>query len=151
MAGLYFEQFDVGRVFEHEIHRTVTESDNVWFCTATHNPARIHLDAEYCSQTEFGKPLINSLFTLGLIIGLSVQDTTFGTTIANLGMTDVTFPKPVFAGDTLRARTTVTGVRASQSRPTQGIVTFRHEGLNQRGEVVCLCTRQALILRLGAG
>ncbi len=151
MAGLYFEQFSVGQVFEHEIHRTVTEADNVWFCTATHNPARIHLDAEYCRTTEFGRPLINSLFTLGLVIGLSVQDTTFGTTVANLGMTDITFPKPVFAGDTLRARTTVMAVRASQSRPTQGIVTLRHEGLNQSNEAVCLCTRQALMLRSGSG
>jgi len=147
MAGLYFEQFVVGQVIEHEIHRTVTEADNVWFCTATHNPARIHLDAEYCRTTEFGKPLMNSLFTLGLVIGLSVQDTTFGTTVANLGMTDITFPKPVFAGDTLRARTTVVAVRASQSRPTQGIVTLRHEGLNQSHDTVCLCTRQALMLR----
>lgn len=147
MAGLYFEQFSVGQVFEHEIHRTVTEADNVWFCAVTHNPARIHLDAEYCASTEFGKPLVNSLFTLGLIVGLSVQDTTFGTTIANLGMTDVSFPKPVFAGDTIRARTTVKAVRPSQSRPTQGIVTLHHEGLNQKGETVCLCTRQALMLR----
>jgi acyl dehydratase len=147
MAGLYFEQFSVGQVFEHEVRRTVTESDNVWFCAVTHNPARIHLDAEYCRTTEFGKPLVNSLFTLGLIIGLSVQDTTFGTTIANLGMSEVTFPKPVFAGDTLRARTTVVALRDSKSRPTQGIVTFRHEGLNQADETVCWCTRQALMRR----
>lgn len=150
MAGLHFEQFVVGQVFLHEIRRTVTEADNVWFCAVTHNPARIHLDAEYCAQTEFGKPLVNSLYTLGLVIGLSVQDTTFGTTVGNLGMTDVSFPKPVFAGDTLRARTTVMAVRASQSRPTQGIVTLQHEGLNQRDEIVCRCTRQALVLRLPA-
>jgi acyl dehydratase len=147
MSGLYYEQFEVGRTFDHEIRRTVTEGDNVWFCAATFNPARIHIDAEYCAGTEFKKPLINSIFTLGLIIGLSVQDTTFGTTVANLGMTEVEFPKPVFAGDTLRSRTTVTALRESRSRPNAGIVTFRHEGLNQRDEVVCTCLRQALMLR----
>jgi acyl dehydratase len=147
MGGLYYEQFAIGRTFDHEIHRTVTESDNVWFCSATCNPARIHIDADYCATTEFKQPLINSIFTLGLVIGLSVQDTTFGTTIANLGMTDVQFPRPVFAGDTLRSRTTVVAARESKSRPEAGIVTFRHEGLNQRGETVCLCTRQALMHR----
>ena len=151
MAGLYVEQFEIGSVFEHEIRRTVTEADNVWFCAATFNPARIHIDAEYCAATEFGKPLVNSIFTLGLVIGLSVQETTFGTTIANLGMTEVTFPKPVFAGDTIRSRTTVLEKRNSRSRPDSGIVTFRHEGLNQRDEVVCRCTRQALMLRKPAG
>jgi acyl dehydratase len=147
MGGLHFEQFEVGRVFDHEIRRTVTEGDNVWFCAATCNPARIHIDAEYCSTTEFGRPIVNSIFTLGLVIGLSVQDTTFGTTIANLGMTDVTFPAPVFPGDTLRSRTTVVSVRESRSRPNAGIVTFGHEGLNQRHELVCTCRRQALMLR----
>jgi acyl dehydratase len=150
MAGLYVEQFEVGRVFDHEIRRTVTEADNVWFCTATYNPARIHIDAEYCATTEFGKPLVNSIFTLGLVIGLSVLETTFGTTIANLGMTEVTFPKPVFAGDTIRSRTTVMEKRNSRSRPDSGIVTFRHEGMNQRDEIVCSCTRQALMLRAPA-
>jgi acyl dehydratase len=147
MAGLFLEQLEVGRVFEHEVRRTVTEGDNVWFCAATLNPARIHIDAEYCATTEFGKPLINSIFTLGLVIGLSVQETTLGTTIANLGMTDATFPKPVFAGDTIRSRTTVKDKRDSRSRQDCGIVTFLHEGLNQRDEIVCRCTRQALMLR----
>jgi acyl dehydratase len=147
MGGLYYEQFEVGKTFDHEIHRTVTESDNVWFCSVTFNPARIHIDADYCAATEFKQPLVNSIFTLGLVIGLSVQDTTFGTTIANLGMTDVEFPRPVFAGDTLRSRTTVVAARESRSRPNAGIVTFRHEGLNQRGEIVCLCIRQALMHR----
>jgi acyl dehydratase len=151
MAGLYVEQFEIGSVFEHEIRRTVTEADNVWFCAATFNPARIHIDAEYCAATEFGKPLVNSIFTLGLVIGLSVQETTFGTTIANLGMTEVTFPKPVFAGDTIRSRTTVLEKRNSRSRPDSGVVTFLHEGLNQRDEIVCRCTRQALMLRKPAG
>jgi acyl dehydratase len=147
MAGLWFEQFSVGQSFEHEIRRTVLESDNMWFSNATCNPAALHIDAEYCKGTEFGKPIVNSLFTLGLVIGLSVQDTTLGTTIANLGMTDVRFPAPVFAGDTVRSRTTVQEVRASKSRPNAGIVTFLHQGLNQRGEEVCVCTRQALMLR----
>jgi acyl dehydratase len=147
MAGLYFDEFEIGRVFEHEIRRTVTEADNVWFCAATYNPARIHIDAEYCAATEFKRPLVNSIFTLGLVIGLSVQDTTFGTTVANLGMTDVVFPHPVFAGDTLRSRTTVVTARDSKSRPNAGILTFRHEGLNQRDELVCQCLRQALMLR----
>lgn len=147
MAGLYFEQLSVGQVFEHEIRRTVTEADNVWFCGATYNPAQIHIDAEYCKSTEFGQPLVNSIFTLGLVVGLTVQDTTLGTTVANLGFTDIVFPKPVFAGDTLRAVTTVKDVRESKSRPNAGIVTFLHEGLNQRGEVVCSSTRQALMLR----
>lgn len=147
MAGRWFEQFEVGQVFEHEIRRTVTEADNMWFSNATYNPAAIHIDADYCKGTEFGQPLVNSIFTLGLVIGLSVQDTTLGTTVANLGMTDTVFPKPVFHGDTLRSRTTVMVVRESKSRPNAGIVTFLHQGLNQRGEEVCRCTRQALMLR----
>ncbi|WP_136161481.1 MaoC family dehydratase [Sphingomonas flavalba] len=147
MAGLFFEQFVEGQSFAHEIRRTVTETDNMLFSTMTHNPAAIHIDHEYAKTTEFGQPLVNSLFTLGLIVGLSVQDTTLGTTVGNLGFEDVTFPKPVFVGDTLRAETTVVGVRASKSRPTQGIVTFEHRGLNQRDELVCRCRRAALMLR----
>ena len=147
MAGLWFEQFQAGQELHHEIRRTVTEADNMWFCNATYNPAAIHIDAEYCKGTEFGKPLINSIFTLGLVIGLSVQDTTLGTTVANLGMTDVVFPKPVFAGDTIRSKTTVLETRPSKSRPDQGIVTFLHQGLNQSGDLVASCKRQALMLR----
>lgn len=150
MAGLYFEQFEVGQAFRHEIRRTVTEADNVWFCAATYNPAQIHIDADYCAQTEFGRPLVNSIFTLGLVIGVSVQDTTLGTTVANLGMTDVRFPAPVFAGDTLHSVTTVLELRPSRSRPGQGIVTFKHEGFNQRGELVATCQRQALMHRAPA-
>ena len=150
MAGLWFEQFELDRVFQHEIRRTVLESDNMWFSNATCNPAAIHIDAEYCKGTEFGKPLMNSIFTLGLIIGLSVQDTTLGTTVANLGMTDVSFAFPVFAGDTLRSQTTVLGKRESKSRPNAGIVTFLHQGFNQRGEEVVRCTRQALMLKKAA-
>lgn len=150
MAGKYFESLEVGTVYEHEIRRTVTEADNVWFCAATYNPAQIHIDQEYCKNTEFGQPLMNSIFTLGLVIGLTVQDTTLGTTVANLGMTDVKFPKPVFAGDTIRAVTTVVDRRESKSRPNQGIVTFRHQGFNQRGDEVATCVRQALMLRRSA-
>jgi acyl dehydratase len=150
MAGLWFDEFKVGRVFEHEIRRTVTEGDNMWFSNATYNPASIHIDAEYCKGTEFGKPLMNSIFSLGLVIGLSVQDTTLGTTVANLGMTDVRFAHPVFAGDTLRSRTTVMEVRASKSRPNAGIVTFLHQGFNQKDQEVVTCTRQALMLRKAA-
>ena len=147
MAGLWFEQFKVGQTFDHEIRRTVTESDNVWFCSATYNPAALHIDAEYSKSTEFGKPLINSIFTLGLVIGLSVQDTTLGTTVANLGMSDTRFPNPVFAGDTVHVRTTVKEIRESKSRPNAGIVTFLHQGFNQRSEEICTCTRQGLMLR----
>jgi len=147
MAGLWFEEFKTGQVFEHEIRRTVLDSDNMWFSNATCNPAAIHIDAEYCKGTEFGRPLMNSIFTLGLIIGLSVQDTTLGTTVANLGMTDVVFPFPVFAGDTLRSQTSVMDKRESKSRPNAGIVTFLHQGFNQRGEEVMRCTRQALMLK----
>ena len=147
MAGRWFEEFTVGQTFEHEIRRTVTEADNVWFSAVTHNPAAIHIDAEYCRATEFGRPLVNSIFTLGLVIGLSVQDTTLGTTVANLGMTETRFPKPVFAGDTIRSRTTVQAVRESKSRSEAGIVTFLHQGFNQRDEEVCTSTRQALMRR----
>lgn len=150
MAGLWFGEFCKGQEFEHEIKRTVTESDNVWFCGATCNPASIHIDHDYCEHTEFGRPLVNSVFSLGLVIGLSVQDTTLGTTIANLGMTDVRFPKPVFVGDTLRAKTTVLELRNSKSRPGAGIVTFLHQGFNQRAEEVVTCTRQALMSRRSA-
>lgn len=150
MAGKFYDELEPGQVFEHEIRRTVTEAENIWFCGATYNPAQIHIDAEYCRHTEFGRPLFNSIFTLGLVIGLSVQDTTLGTTVANLGMTDVRFPKPVFAGDTIRAVTTIVDKRESQSRPNQGIVTFRHQGFNQRDEEICSCTRQALMLKGGA-
>jgi acyl dehydratase len=151
MAGLYFEQFEIGMVFNHEIRRTVTDMDNMLFSSLTYNPAAIHIDHDYASRTEFGKPLMNSIFTLGLVIGLSVQDTTLGTTIANLGMTDTTFPKPVFAGDTIRSQTKVVDLRDSKSRPTQGIVTFEHLGLNQRDEIICRTVRGALVMRQNAG
>ena len=145
MAGLYFEEFFEGQVFEHDITRTVTEMDNVLFTALTHNPQPLHLDEEFAKKTEFGQRLVNSLFTLGLMIGVSVGDTTLGTTIGNLGMSDVKFPKPVFAGDTLRARTKVVSVRESKSRPDAGLVEFEHTALKQTGEVVCTCRRMAFM------
>ena len=147
MAGLWFEEFTVGQVFRHEVRKTVLDYENSLFSSLTYNPAQIHIDHAYCAETEFGQPLMNSIFTLGLVIGLSVQDTTMGTTVANLGMSETTFPKPVFAGDTIRAETRVMDLRPSQSRPTQGIVSFEHIGLNQRDEVVCRTLRSALMLR----
>ena len=145
MAGLYFEEFADGQMFEHALTRTVTEMDNVLFTSLTMNPQPLHLDAEFAKTTEFGRPLVNSIFTLGLVIGISVGDTTLGTTVANLGMTDVRFPKPVFHGDTIRATTTVISVRRSRSRSDAGIVEFEHQGLNQRGETVAICRRAALM------
>ena len=145
MAGLYFEEFAEGQVFEHAMTRTVTETDNILFTTMTMNPQPLHLDAEFAKSTEFGRPLVNSIFTLGLVIGISVGDTTLGTTVANLGMTDVVFPKPVFHGDTLRATTKVLSLRESKSRPTAGIVEFEHQALNQNDEVVGRCRRTALM------
>lgn len=147
MAGRYYEGFTKGERIAHDVRRTVTETDNVLFSTLTMNPAAIHLDHEYSATTEFKKPLINSVFTLGLVVGLSVGETTLGTTIGNLGWEEVKFPKPVFIGDTIRAETEVLEMRLSKSRPTQGIVTFLHRGLNQRDEVVCKCKRLALMMR----
>ena len=148
MAGLYFEQFEIGQLFQHDIRRTVTETDNILFTTMTHNPAAIHLDAEYCKGTEFGKPLMNSVFTLGLMVGISVGDTTLGTTVGNLGWDEVRFPRPVFAGDTIHVESTVLEKRESKSRPDNGIVTFEHKAFNQRNEVVASCKRMALMYRL---
>jgi acyl dehydratase len=145
MPGLYFEEFEEGQVFEHAISRTVTEMDNVLFSTLTMNPQPLHLDEEFAKQTEFGQRLVNSLFTLGLVIGISVGETTLGTTVANLGMSDVRFPKPVFHGDTLRARTIVKSKRRSQSRKDAGIVEFEHQGINQRAEIVAICRRAGLM------
>src|ERR1700674_4523140 len=145
MAGLHFEEFAEGQIFEHAITRTVTEMDNVLFTSLTMNPQPLHLDAEFAKTTEFGRPLVNSIFTLGLVIGISVGDTTLGTTVANLGMSDVRFPKPVFHGDTVRACTTVMSLRKSKSRSDAGIVEFEHVGLNQQGEEVAICRRAALM------
>ncbi|MDE2596616.1 MAG: MaoC family dehydratase [Sphingomonadales bacterium] len=147
MAGKWFEEFEVGQVFRHEIRKTVLEYENMLFSSMTYNPAQIHIDHDYASKTEFGAPLMNSVFTLGLVIGLSIQDTTLGTTVANLGMHETTFPRPVFAGDTIRTETTVLEVRASKSRPNQGIVRMEHVGYNQNDQIVCRTSRSALMLR----
>lgn len=147
MPGLYFEEFEVGQVFDHPIRRTITETDNVLITTLTHNPANLHLDAEYMKTTEFGQPLVNSCLTLGLMVGISVNDTTHGTTVANLGWDAVRFPGPLFCGDTIRIETEVLELRASKSRPTNGIVVFAHRAFNQHGELVGECKRTALMLR----
>ena len=145
MAGLYFEEFSEGQVFEHAMTRTVTEMDNVLFTTLTMNPQPLHLDAEFARTTEFGRPLVNSIFTLGLVIGMTVGDTTLGTTVANLGMSDVRFPKPVFHGDTIYAETEIVDKRESKSRPQWGIVTFEHRAKNQHGDIVMRARRNAMM------
>jgi acyl dehydratase len=148
MAGLWFEEFTLGQVFKHAIRRTVTEADNTWYSLATCNPAAIHLDEQYCREhSEFKTRIVNSGFTLGLMIGLSVGDTTLGTTVGNLGLDEVRFPAPVFHGDTIRAETQVIDKRESRSRPNQGIVTFLHTAYNQSNSLVSQCKRSALMLR----
>lgn len=149
MAGLYYEEFSVGQVFAHPWTRTVTEMDNVLFSTLTMNVQPLHLDEHFAAKSEFGQRIVNSIFTLGLMIGISVNDTTIGTTVANLGMTDTRFPKPVFHGDTLRAETKVLTMRESKSRKDAGIVEFEHTAYNQRGEQVAICRRQALMRKRG--
>ena len=145
MAGLYFEEFEVGHVFKHELRRTVTEMDNMLFSNMTLNPQPLHIDFDFAKGTEFGKPLVNSIFTLGLMIGISVSDTTLGTTIGNLGMSETKFPKPVFHGDTIHVTTEVASKRASKSRPTQGIVNFIHRAYNQHGDLVAITSRAAMM------
>lgn len=147
MSGKYFEELEVGMRFEHLPHRTVTETDNLLFSTLTHNPQPLHIDAEFAANTQYGQILVNSYFTLALVTGLSVGDTTLGTTIGNLGMEKVEFPNPVFLGDTLRATTEVIDKRESRTKADRGIVWFRHLGINQRDEIVCECERKAMMLR----
>ena len=145
-GGLYFEDFEVGRIYEHRYTRTVTQMDNMLFSNMTLNPQPLHIDAHFCAtETEWGKPLMNSLFTLGLMIGMSVSDLSVGTTIANLGMTDVKFPNPLFENDTVRATTTIVGKRESKSRPGAGIVELHHCAYKQDGKLVAECHRQAFI------
>jgi acyl dehydratase len=147
-GGLYFEDFSVGQAFRHRLTRTVTQMDNMLFSNMTLNPQPLHIDAHFCAtETEWGRPLMNSLFTLGLMIGISVNDTTLGTTIANLGMTDVVFPAPLFQGDTVRAETEVMAARASKSRPDAGLVEFRHRAFKQDGTLVAECRRTAFMRR----
>ena len=145
MAGRYFDEWQVGDWVTHSLTRTVTEADNLLITTLTHNPQPLHLDYEAAAKTEFGKPLVNSCFTFSLLVGISVHDTTLGTLVANLGFDKVVFPKPVFAGDTLHCASECVALRESKSRPDAGIVTWAHRAHNQRGELVCECTRTALI------
>jgi acyl dehydratase len=147
MAGKYFEELTVGLVFEHKPGRTVTETDNLLFTTMSMNPQPLHLDLEFAKASQFGQILVNSLFTLATVIGLSVGETTLGTTVGNLGFDETRFPNPVFIGDTIYAFTEVKAARESKSRPDWGIITFEHRGLNQRGELVCTCLRNGMMLR----
>ncbi len=147
MAGRYFDEWRIGDRVEHQVTRTVTETDNVLISALTHNPQPLHLDREAAAASEFGQPLVNSVFTFGLMVGVSVSDTTLGTLVANLGYDKLIFPKPVFIGDTLRSETECIAVRDSKSRPTAGIVTWVHRSFNQRGELVCQCERSALLLK----
>lgn len=144
MAGIWFDELELGQVFDHAIRRTVTETDNVLFTTMSHNPAQLHLDGDYMKDSDYGQVLVNSCFTLSLMVGVSVGDTTLGTAIANLGWDEVRFPKPVFIGDTLRIETEVIELRDSKSRPNAGIVTFQHRAFNQHGELVATCKRSGL-------
>lgn len=147
MAGRTFEQWKIGDHIAHDLCRTVTEADNLLITTLTHNPQPLHLDAQYAAGTEFGRIVVNGLFTFALMVGISVSDTTLGTLVANLGYDKVTMPKPVFIGDTLKVETEVMDLRASRSRPNAGIVTFRHRAFNQHGEMVCEALRTALVSR----
>lgn len=147
MAGLYLEDYQPGMVIRHQITRSVTESDNVLFSTMTMNPQPLHIDFAHAAKSEWGKPLVNSLFTLGLMIGISVHDTTLGTIVANLGMTETAFPHPVFHGDTIRVETEVKWVRESKSRPDRGIVEMEHRAYNQHDKLVARCLRQTMIYK----
>jgi acyl dehydratase len=145
--GMWYEELPVGTTVRHAITRTLTETDNVLFTTMSMNPQPLHLDAEFAASTQFGRPLVNSLFTLALTVGISVPELTLGTTIANLGFSTVEFPHPVFAGDTIHVESEVVAARPSSSRPSAGIVTFRHVAYNQKDEVVCKADRQAMMRR----
>ncbi|WP_274424343.1 MaoC family dehydratase [Chelativorans sp. YIM 93263] len=147
MPGLYLEDLKPGLVVQHTLRKTVTESDNVLFSTMTLNPQPLHIDFDFAEKSEWGKPLVNSLFTLGLMIGISVHDTTLGTTLANLGMTETSFPHPLFHGDTIRVETEVKSARESRSKPDRGIVEFEHRAYNQDDVLVARCLRQAMILK----
>jgi acyl dehydratase len=145
MAGRFFDAWTVGDVIAHDLRRTVTDTDNLMICALTHNPQPLHLDADYAAQTEFGQIVVNGVFTFGLMVGVSVGDTTLGTLVANLGYDSVVMPSPVFIGDTLRIETRVVSTRESKSRPDAGLVVFEHRAINQRDELVCQCTRTALL------
>ena len=150
LPSLYLEEFTPGQVIRHALTKSVTESDNMLFSVMTLNPQPLHIDFDFAAKSEWGKPLVNSLFTLGLMIGISVHDTTLGTTIGNLGMTETVFPHPVFHGDTIHVETEVKSVRASKSRPDRGIVEFEHRAYNQDNVLVARCVRQAMMKKKGA-
>jgi len=143
--GLWFEEFELNTIYRHQPGRTVSESDNILFTTLTMNPQALHLDEAWASQQPFGKRLVNSLFTLSTLVGLSVGQLTQGTIVANLGFRDVRFPSPVFHGDTLYASTVILEKRGSSSRPGEGIVTFEHTARNQHGDVVAVAVRTTLV------
>lgn len=147
MSGLYYEEFSVGQEFKHSLTRTITEMDNIMFCSMTHNPQPLHLDEEFSKGTMYGQRIVNSLFTLGLLIGVTVGETTLGTTLGNLGMTDVRFKNPVFHGDTMRVVTRIKEMRESKSRPDAGLVVFEHTGYNQRDEEIAYCVRTGLMMK----
>ncbi len=147
VPGMFFEDFEVGVVLAHEMRRTVTESDNVWFSAITMNPQPLHIDEEFSKGSMYKQRIVNSILTLGLVVGLTVAETTLGTTLGNLGFREVRFPKPVFHGDTIRAETEVLQVRDSRSQPQAGIVTVRHRGFNQHDELVCECERVFMMKR----
>jgi acyl dehydratase len=147
MPGIYFDEAQVGQIIPHRLTRTVTEADNVLFCAITHNPQPLHLDAEYAKNTEFGQRVFNSMYTVAFACGVSVEDTTLGTLVVNLGFGEMKFPKPVFINDTLRVETLIKDKRESKSRPDAGIVTFEHRVYNQRGDLVCTILRIALLQR----
>ncbi len=151
MSGKYFEELEVGALFQHQPARTITETDNLLFTALTHNPQPLHLDAEFAKQSQYGQILVNSLYTLGLVVGLSVADTTLGTTIGNLGMERTEFPNPVFIGDTLSVSTEIVDKRESRTKPDRGIVWFKHLACNQRGEILCECLRKGMMLKLNSG
>ena len=150
MTGRFFDEWEVGQRIGHPIRRTVTEADNLFFTIMTHNPQPLHLDVEAAKASEFGQILVNGTYTFSLMVGLSVGETTLGTLVANLGYDKLVMPKPVFIGDTLHATSEVVGLKESRSRPDAGIVTFLHEAINQRGEVVCRCERAALLRKAPA-
>lgn len=150
MAGIWFDEMEVGQVIQHPIRRTITESDNVFFTCMTHNPAQLHLDEEYMKGTDYGTRIVNSCLTLSLMVGISVGDTTLGTAVANLGWDEVRFPNPLFHGDTIRIETEIVALRESKSRPNAGIVTWEHRAKNQHGKTVCTFTRSALLKKSDA-
>lgn len=147
MAGKYYEELEPGSVFKHQPSRTVTETDNLLFTTMSMNPQPLHLDVEFAKESQFGQILVNSMFTLATVVGLSVGETTLGTTVGNLGFDETRFPNPVFIGDTITVETEIKARRESKSRPEWGIVTFEHRGINQRGELVCTCLRNGMMLK----